>query len=171
MTKYVSVGKILNFHGIKGEAKIGCSKGQLDFFLSLDKVYLKENDTYIPLNIMSAKPHKNIVIVKFEGINSINELLPLKGALLFVDESVIRDTLEEDEFLIDELVGLSVFDNADGKKLGFVVGVSNNGASDLISVKTQTKKICLIPFVKAIVPVVDIQNKKIEINNIEGLLE
>jgi 16S rRNA processing protein RimM len=98
-------------------------------------------------------------------------LLPLKGALLFVDESVIRDTLEEDEFLIDELVGLSVFDNADGKKLGFVVGVSNNGASDLISVKTQTKKICLIPFVKAIVPVVDIQNKKIEINNIEGLLE
>jgi 16S rRNA processing protein RimM len=171
MAKFVSVGKILNFHGIKGEAKVGCSKGQLEFFLSLDVVYLKENDTYTPLNIVSAKPHKNVVIVKFDSINSINELLPLKGSLLFVDESVIRDTLQEDEFLIDELVGLSVFDNSDGKKLGFIVGVSNNGASDLISVKTNSKKICLVPFVKAIVPVVDIQNKKIMINNLEGLLE
>ena len=84
---------------------------------------------------------------------------------------VIRDTLDDDEFLIDELVGLEVFDNDDGKKLGFVIGVSNNGASDLISVKTNSKKICLIPFVKAIVPVVDIENKKIMINNLEGLLE
>ncbi len=57
------------------------------------------------------------------------------------------------------------------KKLGFVIGVSNNGASDLISVKTNSKKICLVPFVKAIVPVVDIKNKKIMLNNIEGLLE
>ena len=73
--------------------------------------------------------------------------------------------------MIDELVGLSVYDIENDKKLGFVIGVSNNGASDLISVKTNSKKICLIPFVKAIVPVVDIQNKKIKINNIEGLLE
>lgn len=171
MTKYVSVGKIVNFHGIKGEAKIGYSKSQLDFFLSLDSVYLKDHDNYTPLRIESAKPHKNLLIVKFEGINSINEILPLKGALLFVDENIIRETLEDDEFLIDELVGLEVFDNEDGKKLGFVIGVSNNGATDLISVKTNSKNICLVPFVKAIVPVVDIENKKIMINNLEGLLE
>lgn len=172
MSKYVSVGKILNFHGIKGEAKVGYSKSQLDFVLSLEMVYLKDSaNSYVPFRIESAKPHKNIIIVKFEGINSINEILPYKGSLLFVEDSIIRENLEEDEFLIDELVGLEVFDNADGKKLGFVIGVSNNGASDLISVKTNSKKVCLIPFVKAIVPVVDIKNKKIMINNIEGLLE
>ncbi|MBQ8459946.1 16S rRNA processing protein RimM [bacterium] len=171
MVKFVSVGKIVNFHGIKGEAKVGCSKGQQDFFLSLDTVYIKENDTYTKLNIVYAKPHKNLMIVKFEGIDSINELLPLKGNLLFVDEEFIRETLDEDEFLIDELVGLNVFDNESGKKLGFVIGVSNNGASDLISIKTVSKKVCLIPFVKAIVPVVDIKNKKLCINNLEGLLE
>ncbi len=172
MGKYVSVGKILNFHGIKGEARVGYSKSQLDFFLSLDKVYLKGSDNnYLPFRIVSSKPHKNFIIVKFEGIDSINDLLQYKGALLFVEDSVIRENLDEDEFLIDELVGLSVFDNADGKKLGFVIGVSNNGASDLISVKTSSKKVCLVPFVKAIVPVVDIKNKKIMINNLEGLLE
>lgn len=171
MGKFVSVGKIVNFHGIKGEAKVGYSKNQQNFVMSLDTVYLKVGENYTPLNIISAKPHKNMLIVKFEGINSINEIIPYKGSLLFVEEDTIRETLEDDEFLIDELVGLEVFDNSDGKKLGFVIGVSNNGASDLISVKTNSKKICLIPFVKAIVPVVDIQNKKIMINNLEGLLE
>lgn len=171
MNKYVSVGKIVNFHGIKGEAKVGYSKNQQDFFTSLDTVYLKDKDDYTSLHILSAKPLKNMMIVKFEGIDSINDILELKGKLLFVEESVIRENLNEDEFLIDELVGLEVFDNENGQKLGFVIGVSNNGASDLISIKTNSKKISLVPFVKAIVPIVDIKNKKIMINNIEGLLE
>lgn len=171
MTKYISVGKIINFHGIHGEARVGYSKNQQDFLLSLTSVYVKNNNEYMPLDIVSVRQNKNFLIVKFKGIDSINDIIPYKGDLLFVEESVIRETLDEDEFLIDELVGLNVFDVDTGKKLGFVVGVSNNGASDLISVKTNTKNVSLIPFVKAIVPVVDIQNKKILINNIEGLLE
>lgn len=171
MTRYISVGKILNFHGIQGEARVGYSKNQQDFFLSLDKVFVKKDNEYLPLNIVSVRPNKNVLIVRFEGINSINDIIPYKGCLLFVEESVVRESLDEDEFLIDELVGLNVFDNNNGDKLGFVIGVSNNGANDLISIKTNSKKVCLIPFVKAIVPVVDIKNKKIMINNLEGLLE
>lgn len=171
MSKFISVGKILNFHGINGEAKVGYSKNQQDFFMSLDSVYIKKNNDYIELKIASVRQNKNVLIVKFKGIDSINDILPYKGELLFVEEELIRQTLDEDEFLIDEMVGLEVFDNNDGKKLGFVIGVSNNGANDLISVKTNSKKICLIPFVKAIVPVVDIKEKKIMINNLEGLLE
>ena len=147
MTKFVSVGKILNFHGIKGEAKVGFTKNQADFFCSLKEVF-----------------------VKFDGIDSINELMEYKGAFLYVEENTIRENLEEDEFLIDELVSLEVFDQA-GKKLGFVVGVSNNGANDLLSVKTNSKQIVLVPFVKAIVTDVSIKDKKIIINNIEGLIE
>ena len=81
---------------------------------------------------------------------------------MYVEEETIRENLEEDEFLIDELVGLEVFDEYD-KKLGFVVGVSNNGASDLLSVKTNSKKVVLIPFVKAIVTDVSIRDKKVVI--------
>lgn len=171
MTKYISVGKILNFHGIQGEARVGYSKNQQDFFLSLNKVFVKKDNEYLPLNIISVRPNKNVLIVRFEGINSINDIIPYKESLLFVEETVVRESLDEDEFLIDELVGLNVYDNDNGDKLGFVIGVSNNGASDLISIKTNSKKVCLVPFVKAIVPVVDIKNKKIMINNLEGLLE
>ena len=170
MKKFVSVGKILNFHGIKGEAKVGFTKNQEEFFCSLDKVFVKKENEYLPLIIKNSRLHKNIALVQFEGINSIDELLEYKGAFLYVEEETIRENLEEDEFLIDELVSLEVFDQ-NGEKKGFVVGVSNNGASDLLSVKTNSKKIVLIPFVKAIVTDVSIKDKKIIINNIEGLIE
>ncbi|MFI3300788.1 MAG: ribosome maturation factor RimM [Candidatus Gastranaerophilales bacterium] len=170
MTKLVSVGKILNFHGLQGEAKVGFSKNQQDFFCGLKKVTININGEDKILKIKSIRHNKNFAIVKFEGINSIDELLDYKDLLLYVDEKVIRDALEEDEFLIDELVGLEVFDEND-EKIGFVVGVSNNGATDLLSIKTKSKKIALIPFVKAIVTFVSIKEKRIVINNLEGLID
>lgn len=170
MSKFVSVGKILNFHGIQGEAKVGFSKNQQDFFLSLNEVFVKVENEYKLLKIVRSRLNKTFAIVKFEGINSINELIPFKGSLLFVQEETIRENLDEDEFLIDELVGLEVFD-IDGKKLGFIIGVSNNGATDLLSVKTTSKNVCFVPFVKAIVTDVSLKDKKVIINNLEGLLE
>ena len=170
MSKFVSVGKILNFHGIQGEAKVGFSKNQQEFFLSLNKIFVKIENEYKPLKITRSRINKTFAIVKFEGINSINELLPLKGCLLFVEEETIRENLDEDEFLIDELVGLEVFD-VNNKKLGFIIGVSNNGATDLLSVKTNSKKVSFVPFVKAIVTDVSLKDKKVTINNLEGLLE
>lgn len=170
MSKFISVGKILNFHGIQGEAKVGFSKNQQDFFCSLNEVFVNYKKDYKQLKVKNIRLSKNFAIVKFDGINSIDELLEYKGCLLFVDEDIIRETLDEDEFLIDELVGLDVVD-ADGNKLGFVVGVSNNGANDLLSVKTKSKNVSLVPFVKAIVTGVSLKDKKVIINNIEGLLE
>ena len=170
MSKYISVGKILNFHGIKGDAKVGFSKGQEDFILTLKEVFVKSESDYLPLCVQSVRLHKNFAIIKFKNIDSIDDLLPYKGMLLFVSEDYLRQNLSENEFLIDELVGMDIFDN-DGKKLGFVIGVSNNGANDLLSVKTISKKISLVPFIEAFIVKVDLNGKKITINNIEGLLE
>ena len=168
MTKYISVGKILNFHGIKGEAKAGYSRK--DFLASLDNVFIKKDNEYKPFKIEHIRFHKNFAIIKLEGIDSIDKLLEYKGAFIYVEENTIRENLEKDEFLIDELVSLEVYDE-NGKKAGFVTGVSNNVASDLLSVRTESKKIVLIPFVKAIVTNVNIKERRITINNIEGLLE
>lgn len=170
MEKYISVGKILNFHGVHGEAKVGFSKGQEKFVLSLKRVFVKKDNSYIPVNVEKVRLNKNYALFKFEGINSINELMEYKGMVIFVQESYIRENLEEDEFLIDELVGMNVYDE-NGEKLGFVVGVSNNGVNDLLSVKTNSKKISLVPFIKAFIINVDIIKKRIVINNLAGLLE
>lgn len=166
---YVSVGKILNFHGIQGEAKVGFSKNQEDFLSKLKFVYIKNKDGYEKFDV-SVRFNKTFALIKFKGINSIEELIPYKGSLLFVEDSTIRETLAEDEFLIDELTGLDVYDLND-KLVGTVIGVSNNGVNDFLSVKSRTKKICLVPFVNDLVPNVDIKSKKVIVNNIEGLIE
>lgn len=166
---FVSIGKILNFHGVKGEAKLGYTKNREDFLAQVRFVYLKIGEEYKKFEIQNLRFTPKCAIVKFKGVNSLNEILPFKGCVAFVDETTAREFLEEDEFLIDELVGMNVFDG-EGKRVGSVVGVSNNGASDLLSVKTLSKNICLVPFVKAIVTSVDIKTKRIQINNLEGLL-
>ena len=165
---YISVGKILNFHGVKGEAKLGYTKNKEEFLSKLRDVYILVNGKYRQFEITNIRFTPKCAIIKFKDIDSLNDIIEYKGCLIFVDDSVAREHLEEDEFLIDELVGLNVYDGEE--RVGAVVGVSNNGASDLLSVKTNSKNICLVPFVKAIVLSVDIKKKRIQINNIEGLL-
>lgn len=168
--EYISVGKILNFHGIQGEAKVGFSKNQEDFVKTLKLVYIKQDSVYVKFEVTSVRFNKTFALIKFKGINSINDLIPYKSCLLFVEKTMVREALGEDEFLIDELTGLEVVD-LEGNKIGVVVGVSNNGVNDLVSVKGKSQKISLVPFVKKLVPNVDIKNKKITVNNIEGLIE
>ena len=166
---FVSIGKILNFHCVQGEAKLGYSKNREDFLEKLDVVYLFHNNEYKRFEIARLRFTPKCGIIKFKGIDSLNDILEYKNCLVFIDEATAHENLDDDEFLIDELVGLDVYDG--DKIVGAVVGVSNNGASDLLSVKTLNKKISLVPFVKAIVLDVDIKSRKIKINNIEGLLE
>ena len=165
---YVSVGKILNFHGVKGEAKLGYTKNREEFLSKLETVYVLINNEYKEIEVANIRFTPKCASIKFKGIDSLNDIIEYKGCLIFVEDAVAREHLEEDEFLIDELVGLNVYDG--DERVGSVVGVSNNGASDLLSVKTNSKNICLVPFVKAIVLSVDIKTKRIQINNIEGLL-
>lgn len=165
---FVSVGKILNFHGVQGEAKLGYSKNREDFLSELKEVYVQDGNDYKQLEIVRIRFTPKCGIIKFKGIDSLNDILEYKNKIIFVKEETAREHLEEDEFLIDELVGLDVYDG--DKKVGAVVGVSNNGASDLLSVKTLNKNISLVPFVKALVLSVDIKGRRIQINNIEGLL-
>ncbi len=165
---YISVGKILNFHGVQGEAKLGYSKNRENFLSELKLVYIQKNNEYIPLEVVRIRFTPKCGIIKFKGIDTLNDILEYKNKLIFIPETTAREHLEDDEYLIDELVGLDVYDGE--RKVGAVIGVSNNGASDLLSVKTHQGKVSLVPFVKAIVLSVDIKNRKIQINNIEGLL-
>ena len=159
MSKFVSVGKILNFHGLNGEAKVGFSG---EYFCNLKEVFIEGKC----IKIEKIRLNKNFAIVKFAGIDSISELLEYKGTLLYADEQAI--TLKDDEFWVKDLVCRKVVDEND-VQLGVITGVSNTGTDDLLAVKTKSGKISLVPFVKALVT--DVSAEKITINNIEGLVE
>lgn len=163
MENLISIGKILNFHGIQGEAKVGFSSAKR---LEEAKCVLVKNQK---LTIEKVRFHKNTAIVKFKEIKDINELLAFKGENIYLVKDEVKNSLEEEEYLIDELIGLNVFDDKDDL-VGVVEFISKNAGNDLLSIKPEIGKNILIPFVKELVPIVDIKAKRIVIKPIEGLL-
>lgn len=165
--EYISIGKILNFHGIKGEAKIGYSNRS---FIENAKLVFAGNNKK-QLTVSSVRFHKNFAIIKFKEIDSINELMEFKGQNIYIAKEKAVEALDENEFLINDLIGLSVFDNEENF-IGTVEEVRKSVAEDIICVKSQdeNKELVLIPFVSELVPIVDIKNKKIIIKPVEGLL-
>lgn len=164
---YISIGKITNFFGIKGEARVGYTS--VERIKQAKSVMMLDNPQEIELKIKSVRFHKNFAIIKFDGIDDINDIIPFKGQRLFILKQDAINKLEKDEFLISDLIDCKVYD-LEGNKLGTVVQVSSNGTQDLLNIKNEIGKVDLVPFVNEFFPQVDVKNKKIIIKPIEGLL-
>ncbi len=165
----ISVAKILNFHGIKGEAKLGFSKGREKQVELLSKIYVKKDNQYTELNVSSVRFHKHFAIVKFKEFNTVNQVEEYKGCDLYLPKSEVEENLDNDEYLISDLIDMDVYDE-DGCLIGKISEIGENSANNILSVKDNNGKKHLVPFVKELVPVVDLKGKKIVINNIEGLI-
>ncbi len=164
---FISIGKITNFFGIKGEAKVGYSnESQLK---NAKKVYLLDDISKKELTIQNLRFHKNFAIVKFSEIDNINDLIQFKGQRIFISKQQALKQLDNNEYLIQDLIGCSVL-NEKGDKIGSVVDISTNSSQDLLNIKNLIGQVSLVPFVEEFFPLVDIENKKIIIKPIEGLL-
>ena len=97
MDNYISIGKITNFFGIKGEAKVGYSNEEQ--IKKAKKVVMLDSEEKAELTISSVRFHKNFAIVKFKEIDNINDLIEFKGQRIFVSKNAALENLEEDEFL------------------------------------------------------------------------
>ncbi len=165
----ISIAKILNFHGIKGEAKLGFSKGREKQIEALKKVFAKKNNDYKELNVSAVRFHKHFAIVKFKEFMTVNDVEEYKGCDLYITKTEVEENLDNDEYLISDLIDMDVYDE-DGCCLGKIVEIGENLANDILSVQDNNGKKHLVPFVKAIVPVVDLKGRKVVVNNIEGLI-
>ncbi len=168
-TDFISIAKILNFHGIKGEAKVGFSKGREKQIQLLKKVYIKKNNNFQEYNVSSVRFHKQFAIIKFKELLTVNDVEELKGLDIYLPKQEVESNLDNDEYLISDLIGMDVYDE-DGCLLGKIVQIGENSANNILAVEDKNGKKHLVPFVKELVPVVDLKSKRIGINNIEGLI-
>lgn len=165
---YIKVGWIANTHGIKGELKIHPLTDDINRFDDLKKVYIGNNK--VAAEIERVKYIKGWVILKFKEFNNINEVLQYKGDYIYIDE---RDRVElpEDHFFIFDIIDCSVY-TTKGEKVGLVVDVLQYASNDVYVVKDHNnEKEYLIPAVKEFVVEVDVEDKKIIIDPIEGMIE
>lgn len=168
MSNLISIGKILNFHGIKGEVKMGFTSGKEALIKKLRQVFIFIDNVKTTYDVESVRFHKNFAIVKFKQINSVNDVMLIKGLLVHITEDILKSKLDKDEFLIRDLIGLSVFDT-DGNNIGIVSDVGENKASNLLEINKSNGIKFMIPFVKELVPFVELNSKKIVIKMIDGL--
>ncbi len=168
MDNYLRVGVISSTHGIKGEVKVYPTTDDNNRFKELKQVILDTGREHITLEIEGVKFFKQMVILKFKGIDNINDIEKYRGKdLLVTRENAVK--LEEGEYFIYDLINSEVYTD-EGGKLGYLTEILTTAANDVYIVKMENGKEVLIPSIRQCILDIDAVNKKILVHLLPGLL-
>ena len=168
MENYLRVGVISTTHGIRGEVKVFPTTDDQNRFKELKEIFLDTGKELIPLEIEGVKFFKQLAILKFKGIDRIEDVEKYRGKdLLITRDKAVK--LEKDEFFIFDLIDSEVFTD-EGEKLGVLVEILTSAANDVYVVKTADNKEILLPSIKECILDIDVENKKIIVHIMNGLL-
>jgi len=164
----LEIGQIVNTFGIKGFVKVNPFVDDILRFDDLEKVYLRRNKEIKELQVEEVKYHKNMVLVKFKGIDKVEDAELLRNFYLEVDrENAIE--LEEGEYFIADLLGMNVL-TEENEELGKLEDVFNAGSSDIYVVKTKEGKQILLPAISEVIKEINLKENKIIVHLLEGLI-
>ena len=162
----ILIGKIVNIHGIKGEIKVYPYTDDIENLSKLKEIYFDEKleKKYI---IKSSKIQKNMLILKLDSIDSVEEAEKLRNMNLYIPKLKVQ---EEDTYYIEDLISLEVIDIKNNVSIGKITYVFNNGANDVYEILTNDGKKVYFPAIKQVVKKVDIKNNKIYVEVMKGLI-
>ncbi|MDI3534733.1 MAG: rRNA processing protein RimM [Thermosediminibacterales bacterium] len=166
--RYLTIGKIVSTHGNKGEVKVYPLTDFLERFDNLKEVYVRIKGQIKLYKIENVRYHKKFIILKFEGIDSIDKALSFKDSVLEVKRENAF-TLPPGHYYISDIIGCKV-KTIEGKDLGELIDVIKTGANDVYIVKNDANKEILIPAIKEVVKKIDIKNREITIKPLEGMI-
>lgn len=164
----LEVGQIVNTFGIKGMVKVMPFTDDIRRFDKLDKVYIEKNKSKKEYKIEEVKYHKNMVLIKFEGIDKIEQAEELRNSYLTVSRDSVEE-LEEGRYYIVDLLGLDVYTD-EQVLLGTLDDIFNTGSNDIYVVKNKEGKQILLPAIEDVIKQVDLENKKIIVHLLPGLV-
>ena len=165
----LQVGIITSTHGVRGEVKVYPTTDDPRRFRRLKEVVLDTGKEKMNLEIEGVKFFKQFVILKFKGLDNINDIEKYRQKSLYVTrKNAVR--LQRDEYFIADLIGLKVQDE-DGKELGTVKDVIETGANDVYEVEMADGKSLLLPAIKQCILNVDVENGTMQVHVLEGLLD
>lgn len=173
MSEWLNVGKIVNTHGIRGEVRVITRSDFAEERYEVGSqlfLFHPQKDEPISLTVRTHRKHKQFDLVSFEGYPNINDVETFRDGILKVKKDQLEE-LPEGEFYYYEIIGCDVFDH-EGSKIGQVKEILSPGANDVWVVQSdEKKKEYLIPYIESVVKDVDIDNKKVVIEPMEGLIE
>lgn len=162
--QFLEIGKIVNTHGVRGDIKVQPWCDSPEFLAEFETLYRKD---HTPVTVCSAKVHKGCVLMHLEGIDTMEQAELLRGSTLYMDRDDVE--LEDGAFFIQDVIGLPVYDERVGREIGIVKEIIDGPAGDLYVIKDGSKQ-HMIPGVPQFVKKVDLENEKVTVCTIEGLL-
>lgn len=167
MEQFLQVGVISSTHGIRGEVKVFPTTDDAARFKKLKKVLLDTDREQVELEIQSVKFFKQSVILKFKGIDNINDIEKYKGKSLLVprEDGV---PLGRDEYYIADMIGMEVF--VGDERFGVIKDVMETGANEVYIIDSDMHGEVLIPAIRQCVIDVDVEDKKMQIRLMDGLI-
>ena len=162
------IGTIVNTQGIKGEVRVIPETFDIKRFELLEYVYVNKNSEIIKYEIEKIRYHKQFVLIKFKGIDDMTSAEKLKKCDIVIPKEMALP-LEENEYYLKDLYYIDVITDI-GENLGKIEDIIFTGANDVYVVRNEEKEI-LIPAIKKCILNVDIKNKVMTVNLLEGLRE
>ncbi len=169
MEDLLQVGILSSTHGVRGEIKVFPTTDDVKRFKKNKEYILGTKNGNIDVMVESVKFFKQFVILKFEGIDTLDDILAYKGCSLYVNRAHAVK-LQKDEYFIADLIGMEVFDEEDNY-IGKLTDVLETGANDVYEITTEDEKTYLFPAIKECIKKVDMDNRKITAYVMPGLME
>jgi len=166
--QYFEIGQIVNTFGIKGFVKVKPFTDDMKRFDELKSVLIIKDKKMIQMQIEEVKYQQYVVLVKLKGIDDINMAEQYKGCYIKIKREDAKN-LPEDTYFIADLIGLSVYTD-DGVLLGKVDDIYNNKSNDIYVIKDELGKQILLPGIKEVIKQIDIDNEKIIVHLLDGLI-
>ena len=166
--EYFEIGQIVNTFGIKGFVKVNPFTDDMERFAELKSVLVVKNKELIEMQIEEIKYQKNVVLIKFKGIEDINMAEKYKGCYIKIKRENARK-LPKDTYFIADLIGMQVYDEQ-GNLLGKVNDIYNNNVHDIYVIKDDLGKQILLPSTKEVIKQIDMDNDRIVVHLREGLV-
>ena len=168
MEEFLQVGVISSTHGVRGEVKVFPTTDDAKRFKKLKNVFLDTGRERLELEVEAVKFFKQLVIVKFKGIDNINDIEKYKGKSLFVNRAnAVR--LRKDEYFIADMIGMQVY-TEDGAEFGILKDVMETGANDVYVIASNNYGEVLVPAIKQCILDVDVEQRKMTIHLLKGLV-
>ncbi|AXF55412.1 ribosome maturation factor RimM [Salicibibacter kimchii] len=169
-TNYYGVGKIVNTHGTAGEVRVIATTDfpEKRFAEGSELRAVKATGDTEMLEVRGHRKHKHFDLLLFQGYETREDAERLKNAALEVHASMRAD-LPEDEFYYSEIIGVDVY-TEDGEHLGKVKEILSPGANDVWVVEGNGKEI-LLPYTEEVVRVIDVENRRVTVHLLEGLVD
>lgn len=167
MEDLLQIGVITTTHGVRGEVKVFPTTDDPMRFKKLKQVILDTGKEQIELEVAGARFFKNLVILKFKGIDNINDVEQYRQKILYVTrENAVP--LGENEYFIADLIGLKVVSD-EGEELGDLSDVLQTGANDVYVVSKENTPDLLIPAIRDCIRQVDIESGTMQVHLLAGL--